>query len=89
MSWVMTSQLLSQMKDTELQLNTYHHRAKSTVSGKASHVKECEHASNVTMDNVTMNACQKEDQSSIELKMLVEHVERSHSLQFCDEFERC
>ena len=41
------------------------------------------------MDNVTMNACQKEDQLSIELKMLVEHVERSHLLQFCDEFERC
>ena len=41
MSWIMTLQLLSQMQDTELQLNTYH---------------------NVTMYNVTMNACEKEDQ---------------------------
>ena len=47
------------------------------MSGKASQAKECdEHASNVTMYNVTMNACEKEDQWSIELKMLVEHGER-------------
>ena len=36
MSWIMTLQLLSQMQDTELQLNTYHHRVGTTVSGKAS-----------------------------------------------------
>ena len=36
MSWVMALQLLSQMQDTELQLNTYHHRVGITVSGKAS-----------------------------------------------------
>ena len=60
MSWVMTLQLLSQMQDTELQVNTYHHRVRTTVSGKASQAKECdEHASNVTMDNVTMNACEE------------------------------
>ena len=65
------------MQDTELQLNTYHHRVGTTLSGKASQAKECdEHASNVTMDNVTMNACEKEDQWSIELKLLVEHGER-------------
>ena len=69
--------LLSQMQDTELQLNTYHHRVGTTVSGKASQAKECdEHASNVTMENVTMNACEKEDQWSIELNMPVEHGER-------------
>ena len=46
------------------------------MSGKASQAKECdEHVSNVTMDNVTMNLCEKEDQWSIELKMLVEHGE--------------
>ena len=77
MSWIMTLKLLSQMQDTELQFNTYHHRVGTTVSGKASQAKECdEHASNVIMDNVTMNACEKEDQWSIELKMLVEHGER-------------
>ena len=74
MSWIMTLQLMSQMQDTELQSNTYHHRVGTTVSGKASQATECdEHASNVTMYNVTMNACEKEDQWSIELKMLVEH----------------
>ena len=47
------------------------------MSGKAFQAKECdEHASNVTMDNVTMNACEKEDQWSTELQMLVEHGER-------------
>ena len=60
------------MQDTELQSNTYHHRVWTTVSGKASQAKECdEHASNVTMYNVTMNACEKEDQCSIELKLQV------------------
>ena len=37
--------------------------------GKVSQASECgENASNVTMYNVTMNACEKEDQWSIELK---------------------
>ena len=58
MSWIMALQLLSQMQDTELQLNTYHHCVGITVLGKASQWntapksfnegKECdEHASNV------------------------------------------
>ena len=73
MSWIMTLQLLSQMQDTELQLNTYHHRVGTRVSGRASQANECdEHVSNVTMDNARMNACEKEDQWSIELKVLVE-----------------
>ena len=87
MSWIMALQLLSQMQDTELQLNTCRHRVGITVSGKASQwntalksfneEKESdEHAGNVTMDNATMNACEKEDQWSIEPKMLVEHGER-------------
>ena len=67
----MTLQLLSQMQDTELQSKTYHHRVGTTVSGKASQAKECDElASNVTVYNVTMNACEKEDLWSIELKML-------------------
>ena len=85
----MTLQLLSQMQDTELQLNTCHHHVRITVSGNASQwntalksfnaEKKCdEHASNVTMDNATMNACEKEGQWSIELKMLVEHGERDN-----------
>ena len=54
MSWIMTLQL---------QFNTYHHRVGTTVSWKSSQAKECdEHASNVTMYNVTMNTCEKEDQ---------------------------
>ena len=77
MLWVMTLQLVSLMQDTELHLNTYHHRVVTTVSGKASQAKECdEHASNVSMYNVTMNACEKEDQWSMKLKVLVEHGER-------------
>ena len=77
MSWIMTSQLLSEKQDTELQLNTCHHRVGTTVSGKASQAKECdEHASIATMDNVSMNACEKEDQWSSKLKMLVKHGER-------------
>ena len=57
----MTLQLLSQMQDTELQLNTCHHGVGTTVSGEASQAKECdEHASNVTMDNVKINTCGKE-----------------------------
>ena len=48
MSWIMTLQLLSQMQDTKMQFNTYHHRVETTVSGKASQAKKCdEHASNV------------------------------------------
>ena len=54
-------------------VNTYHHRVGTRVSGRASQANECdEYASNVTMDKVTMNACEKEDQWSIELKVLVE-----------------
>ena len=69
MSWIMALQLLSQMQDTEVQLTTYHHCVEITVSGKASQAKECdEHVSDVTMDNVTMNACEKVDQWSIELR---------------------
>ena len=64
------------------------------VSGKASQwntALKSFNASNVTMDNATMNACEKEDQWSTELKMLVQHGEREkqHKLQFCDECERC
>ena len=100
MSWIMALQFLSQMQDTELQLNPCHHRVGIRVSGKASQwdtalksfneEKECdEHASNVPMDNATIDACEKEDQWSTELKMLVEHGEREHLLQFRDECVRC
>ena len=34
-SWIMASQLLSQMQDRELQWNTCHHRVGIRVSGKA------------------------------------------------------
>ena len=67
----------------------YLHCVGITVLGKASQWntapksinvgKECdEHASNVTMDNATMNACEKEDQQSTALKMLVEHGEKDN-----------
>ena len=75
------------MRDTELQVNTCYHHVGTTESGKASHwsnalksfkeEEECDgHASYVVMDNATINACEKDDQWSIELKKLVEHGER-------------
>ena len=52
MSWIMTLQLLSQMQDTDLHSNTYHHRVGTPVSGKASQAKECdEHARNHVQRN--------------------------------------
>ena len=85
----MVLQLLCQMQDTELRKNVCYCSVVITASGKAylwnialKLLKEAEEhdgdVSNTIMDKTMFNACEKDDQWSIEQKMLVEHGERDN-----------
>ena len=89
MSWTMVLRLLCQMQDTRRRKNVRYYSVAITAFGKASHwnialklrqeAKEYDgDVSNTIMGNTMFNACEKDDQRSIELKMLVQHEERDN-----------